>query len=106
MFMTASSVATADSNGLSRNHKKHCCMEQDADRATDERTVDADVLQVATDLVFNFLADFFRIPAFHDLGDQCRDLVSIATNYRVGEVQPPRVQFVLDSGLIPQSFAE
>lgn len=84
--MIASTVAVADSNELSPN-EMGCRMEQDADRATDP--------------AFNSSTDFFRVPAFGDIGDQPCGLVPIAPSRRVGKVQPPCVQLVPDSGSIP-----
>jgi hypothetical protein len=90
---------------MSPGRKQRGCMDQDANHATDERAIDTDVLQVATNLRFNLPADFLCIPAFHNLGDQRRDLAPIAHNQRVGEVQLPRVQLMLNRRLPPQALA-
>ena len=66
-------------------------MKQNPDDAPYECPVDADVLQVAANLCFNLPTGFLGIPAFHDAGDERRNLAPIAHHERVREIQPPRV---------------
>ena len=52
-------------------------MDAEADQPPDQRAVDANILEVAADRIFQSPGDRTRVPAMYRLGDQPYDVVAI-----------------------------
>ena len=58
---------------------------QEAGQAADEGAVDADVLQVAAEAEFQFVGDFFAVPAFDLFGDEGGGTAFVAAQQFAGK---------------------
>ena len=80
-------------------------MQLNIERCRNERPVDTDVLQVAANFCFNLSTDFLCIPAFHDAGDDDRDLAPIAHHRGARDSATTRLTSV-GRGRAPHALAE
>src|SRR6266478_258451 len=81
-------------------------MEEQADRAADQRAIDPYVLQIPADLQLHCPADFFGVPALHHIGDQAGYLVTEAHDHLMYGVQPPLIELLPYASLLEQCFAQ
>ncbi len=77
-------------------------MDRHADEAADQRTVDADELEVAADCAFDTVGDGAGVPAAHGFRHQPDDLVAVAVGDADRGAAGEAVDLALEAGIVAQ----
>src|SRR5271157_2143707 len=89
-----------------RNQLIRCGVERKPDDASDERAVQANVLQVSADFHFELARDLLFVPALDDIGDPAANRGPSAWQSLADRGQTPGVQFLLNDLIVGERTPE
>src|SRR3954468_8312882 len=81
-------------------------MDHESHQSSYDRAVDADELQVTSDMQLDPACRLTSVPAFDGVGDDGRDLGAVALDHEDGEVRRARVDGRPERGVLAEPGAE